>query len=131
MLKKEYNESYVKKWLYFDNLHQAIKQAEIEANEISFETLEISGGKDKIDVTFDEQFNDYFNNAKISFEEIIENERLSIAYKKLTDREKLVIDLCFRQRFTQNQIANIIGIQRCSVSRIVKRAVEKLRDLMC
>lgn len=50
----------------------------------------------------------------------------------LKDREKLIIELRFgldgRKPKTQNQIASMLGISRSYVSRIEKKAIEKLNE---
>jgi len=126
--KKIYNESYIKKWLYFDNMKNSMKQAEIDTHEIQVENLEENP---IASISFDEQLDNYVNNnVTVSFGEIIENEKLFIAYRKLSDREKLVIEMYYQRGFTQYEIADIIGIQQASVAKILIRATKKLFELM-
>lgn len=48
------------------------------------------------------------------------------AYKKLTDRQKIVLGLRLLE-YTQSSIAKIIGVSRTSIGSIEKRAIETIR----
>ncbi|MBO5908119.1 MAG: RNA polymerase sporulation sigma factor SigG [Clostridia bacterium] len=60
----------------------------------------------------------------------VENIALSEALKKLSPKEKNIIDRRFYKGRTQMEIAAEIGISQAQVSRIEKSAIEKLRRLM-
>src|SRR5205085_1800893 len=52
------------------------------------------------------------------------------ARQKLTTREREVLVLRFVEDRTQTQIADLIGVSQMQVSRILRRALEQLRELM-
>ena len=52
------------------------------------------------------------------------------ALKKLNERERKIIDLRFFAGKTQSEIAGYIGISQAQVSRIEKKAIESLKELM-
>ncbi len=60
----------------------------------------------------------------------VENIALSEALKKLSAKEKNIIDRRFYKGKTQMEIAAEIGISQAQVSRIEKSAIEKLRKYM-
>ena len=63
-------------------------------------------------------------------ERIVEELTLREALRKLSDRERLVIDLRYFRGLTQDKAAKIIGVSQVQVSRIEKRALENLRNLI-
>ena len=60
----------------------------------------------------------------------VESICLAEALKKLTPREKRIVDLRFYKGKTQMEIADEIGISQAQVSRIEKGAIECLRHHM-
>jgi RNA polymerase sporulation-specific sigma factor len=60
----------------------------------------------------------------------VENIALKEALKRLTPREKNIIEHRFYKGKTQMEIADEIGISQAQVSRLEKGAVEKLRKYM-
>ncbi|MCD7777919.1 MAG: RNA polymerase sporulation sigma factor SigG [Clostridiales bacterium] len=60
----------------------------------------------------------------------VENIALSEALKKLTDREKNIIDLRFFRGRTQMEVAEEIGISQAQVSRLEKSALKNMRKYM-
>jgi RNA polymerase sigma-B factor len=54
---------------------------------------------------------------------------ISVAARKLTPRERRVLALRFACDMTQTQIARRIGLSQMQVSRILRRAVTRLREL--
>ena len=60
----------------------------------------------------------------------VENIALAEALKKLSPKEKNIIDRRFYKGRTQMEIAAEIGISQAQVSRIEKSAIEKLRKYM-
>lgn len=61
---------------------------------------------------------------------MIERIALQCAMRKLPHRESLVINLRYYHALTQDRIARILGISQVQVSRIEKKALVKLRDMM-
>ena len=51
------------------------------------------------------------------------------AFEKLSQQEKRVIIYRYYRDFTQSQIASMIGTSQVQVSRIEKRALEKMRQV--
>jgi RNA polymerase sporulation-specific sigma factor len=60
----------------------------------------------------------------------VENITLGEAMKKLTPKEKNIIERRFYKGRTQMEIAEEIGISQAQVSRLEKGAIEKLRKYM-
>ena len=54
---------------------------------------------------------------------------ISSAAHQLSDRERKVLGLRFVEDLTQTQIAEQIGVSQMQVSRILRRAVSRLREL--
>ena len=52
------------------------------------------------------------------------------AIARLPERERTVIDLRYFRAFTQERTARVIGVSQVQVSRIEKKAVAMLRELM-
>ncbi len=53
---------------------------------------------------------------------------LAPGFKALDSRERMILHLRFYEGLTQSQIADQIGISQMHVSRLIRRAVEKMRD---
>ncbi len=60
----------------------------------------------------------------------LENIAISDAMKKLSDRERAIINMRFYRGKTQMEIADEIGISQAQVSRIEKSALERIRKDM-
>lgn len=65
-----------------------------------------------------------------SEEQMIEKVILRQAVSQLPEREKTVIHLRFFHSLTQERVARIMSVSQVQVSRIEKRAILRLRDLM-
>ena len=59
-------------------------------------------------------------------------EKISLrqAIEKLPDREKAVIKLRYFHGLTQDRTSKVLGVSQVQVSRIEKKALEKLRSFM-
>ena len=53
---------------------------------------------------------------------------LAPGFKALDERERLILHLRFFEGLTQSQIAQQVGISQMHVSRLIRRALEKIRD---
>src|SRR5437879_7289403 len=53
---------------------------------------------------------------------------LAPGFKVLDDRERRILHLRFFEGLTQSQIAQHVGISQMHVSRLIRRALEKIRD---
>ena len=60
-------------------------------------------------------------------EEIVEREALREAVAGLPERERTVIVLRYYRGFTQDRVAQVLGVSQVQISRIEKKAVEQLR----
>jgi len=58
---------------------------------------------------------------------LVEELTLKDALRRLSGRERLVIDLRYFRGLTQEKVAKIIGVSQVQVSRIEKKALENLR----
>jgi RNA polymerase sporulation-specific sigma factor len=65
-----------------------------------------------------------------SEERMVEKIALRQAIDALPDREKTVIKLRYFHCLTQQQVAKVMTVSQVQVSRIEKKAIEKLRELM-
>ncbi len=63
-------------------------------------------------------------------EDNIDNIDLKYAVKSLKDREREIINLRYFKGVTQTQIAKILGISQVQVSRIEKKSLTKLKELV-
>src|SRR6202012_4268100 len=53
---------------------------------------------------------------------------LAPGFRVLDDRERTILHLRFFEGLTQSQIAQQVGISQMHVSRLIRRALEKIRD---
>ena len=72
---------------------------------------------------------DQIKDKKNTDEMWTENLTISEAMKKLSDKEKMIIDKRFFLGRTQIEVADEIGISQAQVSRIEKGALEHIRRL--
>ena len=68
--------------------------------------------------------------SPVTEEQLLEKIALRAAIDTLPDREKETILLRFYKGLTQQQCAKILGVSQVQVSRLEKRAIEKLRQQM-
>ena len=61
---------------------------------------------------------------------LVEQLDLRAAIARLPERERTVIDLRYFRAFTQERAARVIGVSQVQVSRIERRAVERLRRML-
>lgn len=65
-----------------------------------------------------------------SEEELVEKLSLKQAICALGERESSVIRLRYYHGLTQQQVSHVLGVSQVQVSRIEKKAIERLRELM-
>lgn len=65
-----------------------------------------------------------------SEEKMVEKIALSQAIERLPDREKMVIRLRYFHALTQERVAKVLDVSQVQVSRIEKKAIGLLRELM-
>ena len=53
---------------------------------------------------------------------------LAPGFRLLDERERTILHLRFFKGLTQSQIAQQVGISQMHVSRLIRRALEKIRD---
>jgi len=73
---------------------------------------------------------DQIADTNASDESWLENIALAEAMKRLSDRERAIIDMRFYKNKTQMEIADEIGISQAQVSRLEKGALERMRKQM-
>ena len=61
---------------------------------------------------------------------LVEQLDLRAAIARLPERERTVIDLRYFRAFTQERTARVIGVSQVQLSRIERRAVERLRRML-
>ncbi len=104
-----------------DSIYQAI-EAIVEP--VSLYEPVYNDGSDSIYVI------DQVSDSSASDEAWLENIALKEAMKKLSDREKNIIQMRFYKGKTQMEIAEEIGISQAQVSRLEKGALERIRKQM-
>ncbi len=65
-----------------------------------------------------------------SEERMVERIALRQAVEKLPERERLVIQLRYYHSLTQQRVAKVMNVSQVQVSRIEKKALEKIREFM-
>ena len=70
---------------------------------------------------------DQLSDSNSSDEIWLENIVLKEAMKKLTERERTIINMRYYQNKTQMEIADEIGISQAQVSRLEKGALERMK----
>jgi len=73
---------------------------------------------------------DQLSDKKNSEEKWVDNISLSEALKRLTSREKEIIDMRFFMGKTQMEVANEIGISQAQVSRLEKNALKCMKNYL-
>ena len=63
-------------------------------------------------------------------EDVVERETLRTAIESLPERERKVILLRYFRSYTQDRTARVLGVSQVQISRIEKKAMEKLRCLL-
>lgn len=63
-------------------------------------------------------------------ERVIEQVSLKEAIRKLPEKERQVISLRYYHGLTQDKASRVVGVSQVQVSRLEKRAIEKLRGLL-
>ena len=71
-----------------------------------------------------------FENNAMDFIDFINDEDLCVALKSLSNIEQMVIFLMFKKQLKQDEAAKILNICSKSVSRINKRAIEKIKKYL-
>ncbi|MCH0566722.1 sigma-70 family RNA polymerase sigma factor, partial [Streptomyces sp. MUM 2J] len=61
---------------------------------------------------------------------VLDSVALDSAVRRLPERDRLVLRLRFYQDFTQQQIADVIGVSQMQVSRILSRCLRQLREVL-
>jgi RNA polymerase sigma-B factor len=72
---------------------------------------------------------DLFGEEDRRYELVDQTATISVAARDLTPRERRVLALRFINDMTQTQIAQEIGVSQMQVSRILRRALNRLREL--
>ena len=68
-----------------------------------------------------------FASEKDGFEEFYEEETWNEMCKVLTEREKVIGDLYFRQGYKQNELLKIFGVNKARMSSIIQNIRKKLK----
>ena len=63
-------------------------------------------------------------------EELVERISLNQAIERLTDREAMVIRLRYYHGLTQERVSKVLSVSQVQVSRIEKKALERLNELL-
>ncbi len=71
-----------------------------------------------------------FNDAFIVLKEMVEKIALRQAIESLPERERMVIQLRYFHSLTQQRVAKVMDVSQVQVSRIEKKAIGMLREMM-
>ena len=71
-----------------------------------------------------------FDGDESDFIDSIKNPKLRKSVKRLTEKQRKVIELYFWLGYKQNEIAEILNIEQSAVSRLILRAIENLKKNM-
>lgn len=63
-------------------------------------------------------------------EKIVDNILLNDAIKRLEERERKIVIMRYMEELTQSEVANKIGVSQVQVSRLEKKILRKMRELM-
>ena len=64
-------------------------------------------------------------------EKIVNNILLNETINKLAQREQNIVKMRYINEMTQTEVANIIGVSQVQISRLEKKILKKMKDLMC
>jgi RNA polymerase sigma factor (sigma-70 family) len=105
------------------------KQAEVDGNEIELKEEEVT--------LPDNTESNWWNidkmierDASFSFDEIMENQSLANAFRRLSSVERQVVDYSFRRQLNQEEISRIMGVSQSNISKIFSRAKKKLKKFL-
>jgi RNA polymerase sigma-B factor len=109
--------------------------------ELSYEeTLEILAGRDlyhyvSLDTPISEEdstttLGELIGSAVDDYDSVDKKLDLQSAMSKLKPEEKQVLELVFDEGLPQRAIADQLGVSQMSISRIQKRAIDKLKQLL-
>lgn len=63
------------------------------------------------------------------FDELFDAMELGDLLDRLNDRERRIVELRFVHEYTQSEIAEVVGLSQMHVSRLLRKALERLRQL--
>lgn len=63
-------------------------------------------------------------------ERILEHLALKEALAKLPERERMIISLRYYHSLTQERVARIVGVSQVQISRIEKKALQKMKEML-
>ena len=131
-----------KKYLYVNNIPVEVSQEVYKAywQEVEKERYMAKVSRERL-IYLDHYFEGYESNTLeykiVSKIEKIENERntemiekLLIALSKLTEEERLIIELLYYDGFNQTESAQYLGVSKKNISRKHKRIKAKLKRLI-
>ena len=90
----------------------------------SLSLSQVSGSEDGGDADPLESLGEVEHEYEVSEDRAV----LAPGFKVLDERERRILHLRFFEGLTQSQIAQQVGISQMHVSRLIRRALEKIRD---
>jgi RNA polymerase sigma factor (sigma-70 family) len=126
---RHYNAAYINIWLKFDDMHMKQKQAEVDGNEIELKEEEVTL-PDNTETNWWNIDKMIERDASFSFDEIMENQSLANAFRRLSSVERQVVDYSFRRQLNQEEISRIMGVSQSNISKISSRAKKKLKKFL-
>lgn len=68
--------------------------------------------------------------SMFNFVDLIDNEELANALNQLTDKQRRAIELAFWDGYSHQEIAIILHCDRTAVTKLLKRALDKLASIL-
>lgn len=122
LLTTTYQEPTIKQLALITGLEEEQVQLALECN---YEPISLSKP-----LTPNLKLEDHIADQNDGFEKWMSIDGLKEAFKKLTEKEKIVVSMRYFQDRTQNDIGVHLGVSQAHVSRIEKGALRKLKDVM-
>lgn len=96
----------------------------------AYNSLSLYGGGGSGDEDDSFEILDYLGDEEGAYEVVEQRRFLAPAMERLDERERLILHLRFFEGMTQTQIAARVGISQMHVSRLIRKAIEALRQEM-
>jgi RNA polymerase sigma-B factor len=106
-----------------EEVHEALESGQAYAT-LSLSAPGGGGGDDGSDLDPLESLGELEHEYEVSEDRAV----LAPGLRALDDRERRILHLRFFEGLTQSQIAQQVGISQMHVSRLIRRALEKIRD---
>ncbi|MBO5143347.1 MAG: sigma-70 family RNA polymerase sigma factor [Clostridia bacterium] len=116
------------------SIEQLARELEVSKEEIIY-TLDFELKIDSLDRSCSEDEDTSFIEKiaidKNEYNEVLNKIEIEKGFEALNDKEKKVVYYRFFKDRKQGEVANILGVTQVQISRIEKKAIEKMRECLC